>query len=198
MTLAWAARMGRAIAALVLLLLLLVLGGLQFRWIGEISRAEAHRRQAQLHQAAQRIASDLQFEVASELARLDPLPPSPSAVLPPVALRWPAEKIWLSRRWRRWLRQHPEGSLLAGIAVIRHAGGRVQLYGWNAPHARLERRPGRHLRHWANWKRATLVMQPLPAFGPVSRRAPVRRPAKFLPRGWWSPHPLPPPRLRAF
>jgi signal transduction histidine kinase len=59
-----------------LALLLVLLGALQYRWIGEIGRAEAERRQAQLDRSARRFAAGLDRELGQTMMtlHLDPGP----------------------------------------------------------------------------------------------------------------------------
>ncbi len=175
---------GRTIAALILLVLLIGLGTLQYRWIGEISHAEARRRQTQLQQAAQRLASDLQFEAASELVRLKPLPAAARGQISP-APAWPLEENWLDQRWRRWRRRHAQGSLLADIAVMRHdPQGRLIVYGWDAARQRLQRQPEHDFRKLPPaWRQATMLVQPLLHFK-LLRPPPPRFRAPGFPLQW--------------
>ncbi len=186
---------GRTLAVLVLLTLLVVLGSLQFRWIGEISRAEARHRHEQLHQAAVRIAADLRFEAASELASLRPLPspqlshPGAPALAP---LPWPAERHWLNRRWRRWQHQHREGSLFADIAILRHRrNGQLVVYGWDRKRERLVRRPRAKMRRMpAPWRGSPMIVQPLLSFLPPGKARAADR-IRFFRRNWiWAPPPV--------
>ncbi len=72
----WARRHAVWIALSVLTALLVVLAVLQYRWTGEIGRAEAERGQVQLERSAWRFAAGLDRELAQPLMamRLDPGP----------------------------------------------------------------------------------------------------------------------------
>lgn len=72
----WPRQYGLWITLAFLALLLLLLGALQYRWIGEIGRAEAERRQAQLDRSARRFVTGLDRELAQVMIamRLEPGP----------------------------------------------------------------------------------------------------------------------------
>jgi signal transduction histidine kinase len=60
----WPRRYGLWITLAFLAALLFLLGALQYRWIGEIGRADGERRQAQIERAARRFATGLERELA--------------------------------------------------------------------------------------------------------------------------------------
>jgi signal transduction histidine kinase len=66
----WPRRYGLWITLAFLALLLSLLGALQYRWIGEIGRAEAERRQAQLDRSTRRFVMGLDRELAQVMIAL--------------------------------------------------------------------------------------------------------------------------------
>src|SRR5512143_383544 len=70
----WARDQGLWLTLSVLALLLVVLAVLQYRWTGEIGRAESERRQAQVERQAARFAAGLDRELGHLLLALRPEP----------------------------------------------------------------------------------------------------------------------------
>ena len=70
----WARDQGLWLTLSVLALLLVVLAVLQYRWTGEIGRAESERRQAQVERQAARFAAGLDRELGHLLVALRPEP----------------------------------------------------------------------------------------------------------------------------
>src|SRR5512138_2079342 len=68
----WARQHAVWLALSVLATLLVVLAVLQYRWTGEIGRAEAERRQAQLERSAWRLAAGLDRELGQPVMVLRP------------------------------------------------------------------------------------------------------------------------------
>ena len=82
------------IAAILLAGLLAFLAVLQYRWIGEVSKAERQQMQTGLESSAAHFADDLGHEVSRAFSAFQPrMTGKPGAPEPEVAERW--------RRWRR-------------------------------------------------------------------------------------------------
>ncbi len=93
-------------AILALLVLLLVfLGSLQNRWIGEVSRADKLRREAALRSSTIRFADDLDREVTRAFLLFQPEPGPPTA----------PNEIAISRLFEKWTRNAAYPSLVKGV-----------------------------------------------------------------------------------
>jgi signal transduction histidine kinase len=92
-----------------LVILLAVLATLQYRWIGEIGRAERDRMRAGLRLAASRFAMDLDRELTRIFLSFQMPGPLPDTEL----------EALLSRRLERWLEGAPQPSLVKSLFRVR-------------------------------------------------------------------------------
>lgn len=105
------------IAAVLLAALLAILAVLQYRWIGEVSKAERQRLQTALEASAAHFADDLGHEVSRVFFAFQPRMTGSQAVEPGVA-----------ERWRRWRETASQPALVREVFVVdREAGGRLVL-----------------------------------------------------------------------
>jgi len=110
-----------------LTVLLVVLAGLQYRWISEIGRAEAERRQGQLERATGRFAAAFDREISRvlvEFLRMEPGPPAGDRRGLPLE-RFPFERLPALRGNDRLAGGDPRHALLDLLAAWRtneHAG----------------------------------------------------------------------------
>jgi signal transduction histidine kinase len=98
-----------------LIILLGVLATLQYRWIGEIGRAERDRMRASLRLAASRFAMDLDRELTRIFLSFQT----------PAALSDTELEASLSRRFERWLEEAPQPSLVKSLFRVRRDDGGV-------------------------------------------------------------------------
>jgi signal transduction histidine kinase len=92
-----------------LVILLGVLATLQYRWIGEIGRAERDRMRASLRLAASRFAMDLDRELTRIYLSFQMPGPLADTEL----------KAFLSRRLERWLEEAPQPSIVKSLFRVR-------------------------------------------------------------------------------
>lgn len=95
-----------------LLLLILVLARLQWRWIGEVGALERHRLQATLMMTGARLAEDVDREVMRVIGALHPDFGAP-----------PAERVEsMIGQLERWRREAPHPAVVGAVYLIRPAG----------------------------------------------------------------------------
>jgi signal transduction histidine kinase len=100
------------IAAAVLAVLLSVLAVLQYRWIGEVSRAESQQRRARISAAAEHFSDDLSSEVARVFFAFEsPREPRPGS------------EPGIAERWRRWRETAPQPGLVHDVYVVGRPAG---------------------------------------------------------------------------
>jgi signal transduction histidine kinase len=106
------------IAAALLAGLLGFLAVLQYRWIGEVSKAERQRLQTGLEASAAHFADDLGHEVSRIFFAFQPRMTGSRA----------AEEPGVAERWRRWRETASQPALVREVFVVdRGAGGRLEL-----------------------------------------------------------------------
>jgi signal transduction histidine kinase len=105
------------IAAGILAALLGVLAALQYRWIGEVSRAERQRLQVRLDTAAEHFGDDLAREVSRAFF----------AFQPGVLGRKAGNEPSVAERWRRWRETAPQPSLVRDVYVVEGRDGHYLL-----------------------------------------------------------------------
>ena len=101
---------------LVLLALVLVLAVLQYRWTGEISRAEREQAQTNLERSLAQVARGVDRELTGLWLAFSSSPPPPASASsgePYTLAQWAQE---CSQRWARWT-SHPD--LLRGVFQVR-------------------------------------------------------------------------------
>jgi signal transduction histidine kinase len=96
--------------------LALALGILQYRWIGEISRAERQRLKSTLEASLSRVSRDFNAEVSSVCSRLTPATDG----------RTPSETEYVAQ-YERWRRAASHLAMVQTIAVASPAGDSLQL-----------------------------------------------------------------------
>jgi hypothetical protein len=101
-----------------LLVLCAVLSALQYRWTGEVSRAEAARLRAGLAEQAQALAREFDTELSEACAALRPARPQLAATNLPAALQG---------RWRQWRATNPR-PIFRRVGVAVPARGGVELF----------------------------------------------------------------------
>jgi len=102
-------------ATAVLAALLGFLAVLQYRWIGEVSRAERQRLRAGLGAAAEHFSDDFGREVARAFFAFQPAPSS-------------GPEITVGERWRRWRETAAQPKLVQSVYVAEPGdGGRLSL-----------------------------------------------------------------------
>ncbi len=106
------------IAAVLLAGLLAVLAALQYRWIGEVSKAERQRMQTGLEASGAHFADDLWHEVSRAFSAFQPrMTGNPGAPEPEIA-----------ERWRRWRETAQQPALVRDVYLVdRETGGRLVL-----------------------------------------------------------------------
>jgi signal transduction histidine kinase len=104
--------------AVVLLVLLVILAGLQYRWTGEVSRAERERMQASLIQAVARFTDDFDRELARAFFHffIDPRAPGASPL-----------EAGSAERFRRWRMEAPYPELVQDLFLVERRGGATSL-----------------------------------------------------------------------
>ena len=102
-----------------LLLLCGILTSLQYRWTGEVSRAEAARLRAGLAEQAQALARAFDTELSEACAALKPARAELSATNLPAAFQ---------ARWREWRASNPR-PIFRRIGVAVPSRGGVDLFG---------------------------------------------------------------------
>jgi signal transduction histidine kinase len=106
------------IAAALLAGLLGFLAVLQYRWIGEVSKAERQRLQTGLEASAAHFADDLSHEVSRVFFAFQPRMTGSQA----------AEEPGVAERWRRWRETASQPALVREVFVVdRGAGGKLEL-----------------------------------------------------------------------
>jgi signal transduction histidine kinase len=98
--------------------LCIVLGTLQYKWIGEVSVAERERMQASLRASLQRLSRDFNGELSAALAGLMPSGPAPED--------GNREAEYLAR-WERWKDASPHQQLFKRIALAVPDGEAIDL-----------------------------------------------------------------------
>jgi signal transduction histidine kinase len=118
--LAFASPRSTWITAALLAALLVILAVLQYRWIGEVSRAERQRLQTALEASGAHFADDLGHEVSRVFSAFQPrMTGSPAANEP---------EPEVAERWRRWRQTAPQPALVREVFVVdRDAGGHLLL-----------------------------------------------------------------------
>lgn len=91
-----------------LVALLIVMAVLQYRWIGEVSRADQARLRSALSSAAQRFAGDFDRQLADLFV----------AFLPGMATAPQRPAAWLPERYLRWKEQAAYPGLVRGVVVL--------------------------------------------------------------------------------
>ncbi len=91
-----------------LVALLIVMAVLQYRWIGEVSRADQARLRSALSSAAQRFAGDFDRQLADLFV----------AFLPGMAAAGQQPAAWLPQRYLRWKEQAAYPGLVRGVVVV--------------------------------------------------------------------------------
>jgi len=101
-----------------LAVLCLVLAGLQYVWIGDISRAERARLQEGLQSSVQRLAQDFNGEIATVIAAIRP---------PPEAFQKAEREEAYATHWMRWRETAAQAGLFKRVGLAVPAGESVKL-----------------------------------------------------------------------
>ena len=101
-----------------LLALCVVLGVLQYRWIGEVSRAERERLRANLQASLERLSEDLNLTIATESRTLLPFEPQSALGLTEAAI---------ADRYAAWKRTGRRSRIFRRIAIAEPRGETVLL-----------------------------------------------------------------------
>ncbi len=129
-----------------LLLLCGALGFLQYRWIGEVSRAERDRLRVSLEESLSRLSQDFNLEIATEVR----------SILPPESQLEAGEaERTVIERCARWRKTSHRAGLFQHIAIAQPNGSTVQL--------RLLDMEGGVFKDWEwpeSWKRIEQRMTP--------------------------------------
>ncbi len=106
----------------VLAVLGVVMAALQYRWTGELSRAEQARLKEALQQSLNRLSYDLDAELSSALASLQPSPREVAQA---------GREAAYAARIRNWSAQSPNAKLFLSLAVAIPEQGSLQLKRWS-------------------------------------------------------------------
>ena len=99
-------------------LLGLIMAVLQYRWTGDLSRAEQSRLKDALQLSLHRISQDLDTEVITAIRALQPTPAEIAAQ---------GKEPAYGARFARWRAQNPEAKLFAAVGLAIPAGTQVEL-----------------------------------------------------------------------
>ena len=96
----------------------LVMAVLQYRWTGDLSRAEQSRLKEALQLSLHRIGHDFDNEVITAIRALQPTPAEIAAE---------GRELAYAARYARWSAQNPDAKLLGAVALAIPAGRQVEL-----------------------------------------------------------------------
>lgn len=114
-----------------LLLLLLLLAGLQYRWLGQVSEGDRARLQAALQAGGQRFSEDFDREISRAFYTFQ---------LSAESLRGKDDGE-LARRYRYWVTQTPHPQLVKEVFLLTIEKEGTQLQRFNAANGRVEPAP---------------------------------------------------------
>src|SRR3954454_15837176 len=104
--------------------LTVVLGTLQYRWLGDVSRAERDRLRAGLQTSLMHVSRDFNTELTSLYSAL---------YVPPSADSDAARETEYAARYEHLRRTSRTGMLVGSLCIVRPVGGTVTLQRFDAP-----------------------------------------------------------------
>ena len=169
-------------------LLGLVMAVLQYRWTGDLSRAEQSRLKDALQLSLHRISQDLDSEVITAIRALQPTPAEIAAQGKEPAYR---------ARFARWRAQNPEAKLFAAVGLAIPAGTQVELKQLNF--SALTFAPAEWPANWSGLREQlngrlrgerpqpgtpNSFLMEIPRFGPATGPAVPNGPGGFVEQEW--------------